>query len=51
VSAGKYVAAHCCSDRGIQLCCRAGVRTIGHGDLALIIQGGKVHKNLLGLGR
>jgi imidazolonepropionase-like amidohydrolase len=32
-SAGKYVAAHCYSDRGIRLCCRAGVRTIEHGNL------------------
>ena len=32
-SAGKYVAAHCYSDRGIRLCCQAGVRTIEHGNL------------------
>ena len=32
-SAGKYVAAHCYSDRGIKLCCKAGVRTIEHGNL------------------
>jgi imidazolonepropionase-like amidohydrolase len=32
-SAGKYVAAHCYSDRGIKLCCQAGVRTIEHGNL------------------
>jgi len=32
-SAGKYVAAHCYSDRGIKLCCRAGIRTIEHGNL------------------
>ncbi len=32
-SAGKYVAAHCYSDRGIKLCCRAGVRTIEHCNL------------------
>jgi imidazolonepropionase-like amidohydrolase len=32
-SAGKYVAAHCYSDRGIKLCCEAGVRTIEHGNL------------------
>jgi len=32
-SAGKYVAAHCYSDRGINLCCQAGVRTIEHGNL------------------
>ncbi len=31
-SAGKYVAAHCYSDRGIKLCCQAGVRTIEHGN-------------------
>lgn len=32
-SAGKYVAAHCYSDRGIKLCCKAGIRTIEHGNL------------------
>jgi imidazolonepropionase-like amidohydrolase len=32
-SAGKYVAAHCYSDRGIRFCCQAGVRTIEHGNL------------------
>jgi imidazolonepropionase-like amidohydrolase len=32
-SAGRYVAAHCYSDRGIKLCCKAGVRTIEHGNL------------------
>jgi imidazolonepropionase-like amidohydrolase len=32
-SAGKYVAAHCYSDRGIKLCCAAGIRTIEHGNL------------------
>jgi imidazolonepropionase-like amidohydrolase len=32
-SAGKYVAAHCYSDRSIKLCCKAGVRTIEHGNL------------------
>jgi len=32
-SAGKYVAAHCYSDRGIKLCCQAGIRTIEHGNL------------------
>jgi imidazolonepropionase-like amidohydrolase len=32
-SAGKYVAAHCYSDRSIELCCNAGVRTIEHGNL------------------
>ena len=30
---GKYVAAHCYSDRGIKLCCKAGIRTIEHGNL------------------
>ncbi|MDR3669983.1 MAG: amidohydrolase family protein, partial [Holophaga sp.] len=32
-SAGKYVAAHCYSDRGIKLCCKAGIRTIEHCNL------------------
>ena len=32
-SAGKYVSAHCYSDRGIKLCCQAGVRTIEHCNL------------------
>jgi imidazolonepropionase-like amidohydrolase len=32
-SVGKYVAAHCYSDRGIKLCCKAGIRTIEHGNL------------------
>jgi len=32
-SAGKYAAAHVYSDRGIKLCCEAGVRTIEHGNL------------------
>jgi imidazolonepropionase-like amidohydrolase len=32
-SAGKYVSAHCYSDRGIKLCCKAGVRTIEHCNL------------------
>ncbi|MGA2080776.1 MAG: amidohydrolase family protein [Holophaga sp.] len=32
-SAGKYVAAHCYSDRGIKLCCKAGIKTIEHGNL------------------
>lgn len=32
-SAGKYVAAHCYSDRSIVLCAEAGVRTIEHGNL------------------
>jgi len=32
-SAGKYVSAHCYSDRGIKLCCKAGIRTIEHCNL------------------
>jgi len=32
-SAGKYVAAHAYSSRSIDLCMRAGVRTIEHGNL------------------
>jgi imidazolonepropionase-like amidohydrolase len=32
-NAGKYVAAHCYSDRSIKNCIRAGVRTIEHGNL------------------
>jgi len=32
-SAGKYVAAHCYSDRSIVLCAEAGIRTIEHGNL------------------
>lgn len=32
-NAGKYVAAHCYSDRSIKHCIQAGVRTIEHGNL------------------
>jgi imidazolonepropionase-like amidohydrolase len=32
-NAGKYVAAHCYSDRSIKNCIQAGVRTIEHGNL------------------
>jgi len=32
-NAGKYVAAHCYSDRSIKNCIHAGVRTIEHGNL------------------
>ena len=32
-NAGTYVAAHCYSDRSIQNCLKAGVRTIEHGNL------------------
>jgi imidazolonepropionase-like amidohydrolase len=32
-SSGKYVMAHCYSNRGIRLCVRAGVRSIEHGNL------------------
>jgi len=32
-NAGKYVAAHCYSDRSIRNCLKAGIRTIEHGNL------------------
>ena len=32
-NAGKYVAAHCYSDRSIKNCIQAGIRTIEHGNL------------------